>query len=239
MFGAILKGLGSGVKAVAAGNAQANLGLQSPHLPAALVRVGRFLYSAAGLWIGISWYSGYANARSDTGSGPRLVIGGKARNSVDRPDKSFSAPTVQEVPGGATGGVSGSLPGGAKAGGFLPRNAPYKPGRQDQGRDGSTTPGGPMIAPGDGRVIRIGVDNGGFGPDYPIVAFTSGPYRGRILYLGHTHSALRAGASFRKDEILSYTGKTPVGNATVPGWFEVGFADSGSPGPLGQPAPFN
>ena len=239
MFGTVLKGLWSGTKAVAAGRTQANLGLQSPHLPAAIVRVSRFAYSTTALWALGAWYSGYVNMRTPPGSGPKLVIGGTKIGNPDRPDKAPKFTSGgQNAPGGSVAGTGKSLPGGGKAGGFLPRNAPYNPGRHDQGRDGSTTPGGPIIAPGNGKVLRIASDPGGFGPDYPIVQFTSGPYNGRIIYIGHTHAALRVGTRFSRNEILSYTGKSGVGNATVPGWFEIGYADGGSPGPVGQPAPF-
>lgn len=243
MFGTVLKGLWGGTKAVAAGKTQANLGLQSPHLPAAIVRVSRFVFSTSAIWITGSWYSGYVNQRTDPGSGPKLVLPGMpVKNaSASRPEKTpkyaQGTTTPNEVPGGSQANAK-TLPGSGSAGGFLPRNAPYTAGRQDQGRDGKTTPGGPLIAPGPGRVVRVASDPNGFGPDYPIVKFTGGPYAGRIIYLGHTHSALRSGTAFRKDSILSFTGKTPVGNATVPGWFEVGYADSGSPGAFGQPAPF-
>jgi murein DD-endopeptidase MepM/ murein hydrolase activator NlpD len=123
------------------------------------------------------------------------------------------------------------------AGGFLPAGAPYQQGRRDQGRDFQTTPGGPLIAPGSGYVVRIGNDPHGFGPRYGIVHFTTGPFAGRTMYLGHTLAAVTQG-SFKAGQVLAYTGTTPIGNATVPGWAEIGFADNGTPGPNGQPAPF-
>lgn len=241
MWGKILTSAIGGVKAIAAGKTQANLGLQSPHLPAAIVRVGRFAFSTSAVWILGAWYSGYANMRTQPGSGPTLVLPGtKVIGSPSRPDKppKFVGQMAQnQIPGGPGGGGK-VAPGGSRAGGFLPRNATYKPGRADAGRDGQTDPGGPMIANGNGVVIAIKSDPNGFGPDYPEVKFSSGPDIGRILYFGHTHSALRVGARVSPGSIISYTGKTPVGNASTPGWFEVGFADSGSPGPMGQPTPF-
>jgi hypothetical protein len=238
--------LSKGIKSLAAGNAQASLGLQSPHLPNAVTRIGRFLYTTSATWILIVWYTAYANQRTQPGSGPTLVLPGMPIvNDPDRPNRAPKFATAvpssgggQNAPGGSLAGVSGSLPGGKKAGGFLPRTAPYTPGRHDAGRDGQTTPGGPIIAPGAGRVLSILSDPGGFGPDYPVVRFTSGPYAGRTMYIGHTHSALHPGTTFQADQILSYTGRTPVGNATVPGWFEIGYAPGGIPGKIGQPAPF-
>lgn len=124
------------------------------------------------------------------------------------------------------------------AGGFLPAGARYTANRQDQGRDGQTNPGGPIIAPGDGYVLRVASDPNGFGPSYPIVHFTSGRFAGHDMYVGHTYAVLHAGEHFRAGQVLSHTGTHGVGNATVPGWFEIGYAPGGTPGAFGQPAPF-
>jgi hypothetical protein len=128
---------------------------------------------------------------------------------------------------------------GGHAGGFLPQGASYKGGRLDQGHDFQTDPGGPIIAPGSGIVLRVAADPHGFGPAYPIVHFTSGPYKGHNIYIGHTVSRLQQGQRFKEGEILSLTGRHPVGNATVPGWAEIGYAlRNGLPGHFGQKAPF-
>jgi hypothetical protein len=117
---------------------------------------------------------------------------------------------------------------GGKLAGFLPANAELSMQRIDQGQDIRTNPGGPIIAPGDGEVIAVKSDPSGFGPDYPVVKFTSGPLAGTSWYLGHTHSTLQAGAQFKAGETLSHTGKGPgpVGNATVPGWAEIGLSSA-------------
>src|SRR5581483_7818924 len=98
------------------------------------------------------------------------------------------------------------------------------------------------VAPGDGVVLRIGSDPKGFGPRYPIVRFTSGPYAGKTMYIGHTMSDLKPGQQFRSGTVLSHTGATGKeswnGNASQPGWAEIGFAPGGVPGPDGQPTPF-
>lgn len=84
MFG-LLK---SGLKSIAAGRTQADLGLQSPHLPNAITRVARFFYSFGGLWIAGVWYSGYVNMRTAPGSGPKLILPGTpVVGSPDRPDR--------------------------------------------------------------------------------------------------------------------------------------------------------
>lgn len=127
---------------------------------------------------------------------------------------------------------------GTKAGGFLSAGFPYKAGRLDQGHDFQTSPGAPILAPGNGVVLSVKNDPHGFGPAYPIVHFTTGPYAGRNVYIGHTITQVRPGQRFQQGEVLSHTGTQPVGNAAVPGWAEIGFAPNGLPGPDGQQVPF-
>lgn len=122
------------------------------------------------------------------------------------------------------------------AGGFLAPGSPYQPGRIDQGHDFQTAPGAPIVAPGDGKVVAVKSDPHGFGPAYPIVHFTSGPYAGKDIYIGHTLAALRPGQTFRAGQTISHTGTTPVGNASVPGWAEIGFSTGSLPS--GQSPPF-
>lgn len=149
---------------------------------------------------------------------------------------------------GGSGGFAGTVKGlaskggsmtpGGFAGGFLPKGAVYKVGRKDQGQDGQTNPGGAILAPGSGYVISVKSDPHGFGPAYPVVHFTSGRYAGHNVYIGHTISALRPGQKFSAGTVLSHTGTSPLGNASVPGWFEIGFAPGGLPGQFGQAVPF-
>lgn len=115
--------------------------------------------------------------------------------------------------------------GPTKLGGFLPASAKLTMGRWDQGQDGATNPGGPIIAPGNGVVLMTKDNPGGFGYNYPVVKFTSGPLAGREVYIGHTHSVLRAGEKFNAGQIISKTGfgTEREGNARTPGWFEIGF----------------
>lgn len=89
--------LKTGLRNVAAGKAQANLGLQSPHLPSAMVRVGRFGYATFGGWIVFSWYTSYVNQRvpmSSSWATQFMLPGNIAKpviSSPDRPDKSVSS----------------------------------------------------------------------------------------------------------------------------------------------------
>lgn len=142
--------------------------------------------------------------------------------------------------GQAAGGVFAHS---TNAGGFLPHGQKFQYDRQDQGRDIQTAAGSPIIAPGDGYVVRIASDPGGggahFGPSYPIVHFTSGPYAGQDVYIGHTVAAMRAGQKFSVGEVLSRTQKSgPLNGGAPDGWAEIGFAPGGSPGRFDQPAPF-
>ncbi len=152
--------------------------------------------------------------------------------------------------GGTAGGQSTGLPfspsstGPSKnAGGFLPNGASFTMGRHDQGRDIQTAPNTPIIAPGEGYVVAVKSDPGGsgdhFGPAYPVVHFTSGPYAGQDVYIGHTVSALQPGQTFVAGQVLSRTQDSgPMNGGAPSGWAEIGFAPGGTPGPDGQPAPF-
>jgi hypothetical protein len=137
-------------------------------------------------------------------------------------------------------GTGATLPASSQGGGFLPQGASYTQQRADQGRDFQTDSGGAIIAPGNGYVVAVKSDPHGFGPSYPIVRFTSGPYKGQTLYIGHTLSVLKPGAQFVAGQTLSHTGtgRVPIGNATKPGWAEIGFAPGGVPGRFGQTTPF-
>lgn len=138
--------------------------------------------------------------------------------------------------------IVGSGTGPLVAKGFLPSGAKYVQRRVDQGRDFETDPGGPIIAPGAGKVVGIGINPLGFGTSYPIVYFSSGPFQGKTMYIGHCLSSLPKYADFVAGQELAITGTTGQelwnGNASVPGWAEIGYAPNGVPGPWGQDPPF-
>lgn len=136
--------------------------------------------------------------------------------------------------GGSSSASSSGVPG--TAGGFLPKGAKFSLRRKDQGRDIQTTPGAGLLAPGKGVVLRVASDPSGFGPDYPIVHFETGPYAGKDVYYGHTDATLHAGQKFDIGAIIAHTSRT--GHNAPPGWAEIGFAPGGSPGAFGQPSPF-
>ena len=147
-------------------------------------------------------------------------------------------PLHQPVTG--EGSIAPGYQGSTKLGGFLAGNAHLVMGRLDQGQDGSTTPGGPIIAPGNGVVVSVLNDPGGFGFQYPVWKFTSGPLRGREVYGGHTHSVLKVGEQFKTGQTLSLTGygTSHEGNARTPGWFEIGFWPPGNMNAGAQIAPY-
>jgi hypothetical protein len=118
----------TGLKGIARGKAQENLGLQSPHLPSAMVRIARFSYSSFGLWILVSWYTAYANERvpeSESWATKFVPPGAFTKpviSSPDRPDKSVSsvfsnaATSTSTGPLGPAGEtVEGLIEDGAKA----------------------------------------------------------------------------------------------------------------------------
>lgn len=86
-------GIKSGTKAVAGGNAQSTMGLQSPTLASEVTRVGRFLYSASATFIAITWYTGYVNERTQEGEQKFIVPGSKTAivNPPDRKNKSLQS----------------------------------------------------------------------------------------------------------------------------------------------------
>jgi 3D (Asp-Asp-Asp) domain-containing protein len=121
-------------------------------------------------------------------------------------------------------------------GGFLRPGTSASMQRHDQGRDIQlNVPGQPIIAPGGGKVTGIHNDPAGFGPDYPVVKFTSGAYKGREVYIGHTDTALQSGARFSTGDILAYTSRT--GHNAKPGWAEIGYWNGG-PEHWGGAVPF-
>jgi murein DD-endopeptidase MepM/ murein hydrolase activator NlpD len=161
---------------------------------------------------------------------PLFASGLVSTKTPDPQEYMTSAPKTPAPQAGPTPPAAPGTPG--KLGGFLPGNAALKVERIDQGQDIATNPGGPILAPGDGVVVAVHNNPGGFGENYPVVRFTSGPLAGRTVYIGHTHTVLKAGDSFKAGQTLSKTGYgTPKeGNARTPGWAEIGLWGPGGPG---------
>jgi hypothetical protein len=104
----------TGLKNVAAGRTQANLGMQSTHLPGAVTRVSRFGYSALGVWVTFSWYTAYVNQRvaMDKSWATQFVMPGNLLKPVisspDRPDKTLSS-IFKDVTGSKSGNPLGPV----------------------------------------------------------------------------------------------------------------------------------
>jgi peptidoglycan hydrolase CwlO-like protein len=89
-------------------------------------------------------------------------------------------------------------------------------GRTDQGVDGTTTPGAPLLAMGSGSVT-IGHDPAGFGDSYPILHTSFGDF-----YYGHSVPIVGDGATVRMGQPIATAHFGTWGNSTTPGGFEIG-----------------
>lgn len=114
---------------------------------------------------------------------------------------------------GVTGNTGGT--GSAMVSPF-PRGAPLSWGRSDQGVDGSTRPGTPMLAI-DSGTIQIHHDPTGFGASYPVLVTQHGSY-----YYGHVVPDVSNGARVTKGQPIGHAHPGTWGNSTTPGGFEIG-----------------
>jgi hypothetical protein len=122
------------------------------------------------------------------------------------------------------------------AGGWLPAGARYTRERVDQGQDLITNWRGPIIAPGNGHVVRNLSDKAfpvGFGPHYAVVHIDTGPFAGHDWYIGHCTSAVGDGVKFKAGHVLAHADQ---GQREGGGWAEIGEAPGGAPGPMGNGA---
>jgi len=244
MIGLLFKGVSRGFHAVATGNVQGRMGLQSPHLASGIVRIGRFLYLFSSGWIVGAWYSGYVNMHTEPGSGPQIVLPGKpVTGSPDRPDQApnflanlSGALTGQDTGNGTgvLGGVGSAINGiGATigaAGGSIPGGSKFYPGpvgRTDQGVDWGT--------PGPVRAIDAGVVKSvGLWPGWPgmggLVYTTS---RGNVYIMEafqvgtnpRTKKPWKPGDTIQQGDTLGHN----LGGSTG---IESGFANEAGTGPL-------
>jgi murein DD-endopeptidase MepM/ murein hydrolase activator NlpD len=84
-----------------------------------------------------------------------------------------------------------------------------------------------LVAVGDGVVIQEGIS--GFGPTAPVLRMTSGPYKGRNVYYGHTgHVYVGVGAHVRAGQRLAQIGCGRVGYSSGP-HLEIGVGVLGGP----------
>ena len=84
-----------------------------------------------------------------------------------------------------------------------------------------------LVAVGDGVVIQEGIS--GFGPTAPVIRMTSGPFKGRNVYYGHTgHVYVPVGARVRAGQRLAQIGCGSVGYSSAP-HLEIGVGVPGGP----------
>lgn len=100
--------IGKTAVTIGTGKAQSKLGLQSPELPTAMVRWGRFLYVASGSWIAVSWYTAFHNEHTKEGEQKFILPGSKLPviSAPSRKDKTL--PGMKKGSSGPMGAAFGS-----------------------------------------------------------------------------------------------------------------------------------
>jgi len=84
-----------------------------------------------------------------------------------------------------------------------------------------------LVAVGNGVVVQEGIN--GFGPTAPVIRMTSGPFRGRDVYYGHTgRDFVRVGDHVRIGQRISEIGCGIVGQSSAP-HLEIGVGVPGGP----------
>jgi murein DD-endopeptidase MepM/ murein hydrolase activator NlpD len=115
------------------------------------------------------------------------------------------------------------------AGGWAPTSFWVRQ-RVDQGQDFEIKLGHRVRAPGDGEVTQWAHDGpfpNGFGDPYAIVRIDTGPFAGRLYYIGHANEAVpRVGLKFKEGDLLSRANNSL--NAGL-GWIELGLWPPGGP----------
>lgn len=112
--------------------------------------------------------------------------------------------------------------------------------RDDQGKDWVSRTRR-VQAPGSGVCVAVGSDRpfpNGFGPAYPIVLISDGPFAGHEWYIGHNTSNVRVGEHFSFGHILSFANQGINFQGSNGGWIELGTRlPDGRLGPNTQGAP--
>ncbi len=132
--------------------------------------------------------------------------------------------------GSEVGGETKGLTGGVNAGIVSPfkKGTAIEWGRLDQGIDGRTPPGTPLIAMGNGTVT-IAHNPSGFGSNYVVLHIENDG----SFYYGHAEPLVHAGP-VKQGQVIARTHVAHSwGNSTTPGGFEIGKL-----GPNGEYPPF-
>ena len=126
-----------------------------------------------------------------------------------------AAAASSSIPAPSFSAALGPIPPGQAISPF-PASIPVTWGRTDQGVDGTTTPGAPLLAMGSGTVT-IGHDPAGFGDSYPILSTSFGDF-----YYGHCVPTVGDGAHVSIGQPIATAHTGTWGNSTTPGGFEIG-----------------
>jgi murein DD-endopeptidase MepM/ murein hydrolase activator NlpD len=155
-----------------------------------------------------------------TGHSLKDVLLGRASPIVGLTETATADPTTPQLAGASqTAPASYGGAGGPSAGGAIspfPRGAKLSWGRSDQGVDGTTEVGTPLLAIFSGTV-SIEHDPGGFGASYPVLHTSHGDF-----YYGHVIPTVAAGAHVRAGQPIGRAHPGAWGNSTTPGGFEIG-----------------
>lgn len=141
---------------------------------------------------------------------------GKQKNPEGKPEGGEGEGFAE--PGGAKGTnepVAKNVPGGVIS--PFTTKYPISWGRSDQGVDGVTTPGAPMVAMGNG-FVEIAHDPSGFGTNYPVLHIDGDG----AFYYGHSVPIVNSGTRVKKGQVIAHANTSGQGNATTPGAFEIG-----------------
>lgn len=101
--------------------------------------------------------------------------------------------------------------------------------RVDQGWD-LKGPIGDVLAVAPGTVQYAGPDPSGFGIKYPVLMLDNPSQYGRAVYYGHVVPTVPAGTHVTAGQPIATTAQGPQGNATIPGWLEIGWWNNGPTG---------
>jgi len=120
----------------------------------------------------------------------------------------------------SVGAIGTAFPAGAAPSGHavspFPASEPLTWGRTDQGVDGGTRPGSPLLAMGAGTVT-IQHDPAGFGTSYPVLSTAFGDF-----YYGHCVPVVADGTHVSTGQQIAQAHYGTWGNSTTPGGFEIG-----------------
>ena len=218
-------------KAYAKGQRSRYFAPQSPHLPGALTRVGRFLYTASAGWIAVAWYSGYVNMRTSPGSGPQLILPG-THKVIGPPDRADKSPPWAGNSSNSSNTSSATVTPG-KGGGKNP--FPGATGsRLDQGFDFTSQH---FNAPAKMRIYyAVASDSGWKGGGYIVGQLLDGPKKGMYMYLAEgvvPQPNVVAGAVIGEGTPIAMPAPNPYNGIT--GNVEAGWANPANPRqPLAQ-----